>query len=454
MWPIRTPHRHSRRGMIAVQAALCLTVVLGIAALVIDLGGLQAERGHAQAVADAGALAAALRLGQNSTDKSGATTYARDIAAANGYTHGVNATITVNIPPTVTTENYFKNSQYVEVIAQFTQNRCFSAIWGSDTLPVGARAVAKSGAPAIWNASILTLNTNAQKGIELSGGSDILVPGSIIDDSTNSSTALRMGTGSYMWSGYDPNTGIASGAIQVVGGWSIGDGLAAVDPDPVHPPHVVPDPLALLPAPPLPAAPSPTPPGWVDVNTIWKSPGGSVTIDPGRYAGIRVDSGTVTMNPGIYYITGTGSSSAQVFLISGTGVTIQTVSPPGDGVLIYNGYKPGGNSTQVGQIQIKSQAVAKLSPMSSGTWQGISIFQDQAATAQITISGGSGTYIKGMLYAASAFLSSTGGSDIVPGSAFIVSSLLISGGGTMILPAPPIPVYIPGSSNAKVGLVE
>jgi len=153
------------------------------------------------------------------------------------------------------------------------------------------------------------------------------------------------------------------------------------------------------------------------------------------------------MNPGIYYITGTGSSRAQVLLIQGSSTKLT-----GDGVMIYNGYiQPGGDSTKVGQMQIKSGAVADLSPMTSGTYQGISIMQDRNVTTQITISGGSGTYIEGMVYAPKAFLSATGGSNIVPGSAFIVGSLLISGGGTMVLPVPPIPVPIPGATQGGGG---
>ena len=46
-----------RRGAIAAQAAICLGVLLGISAVTIDGGLMQAERRRAQATADAAALA-------------------------------------------------------------------------------------------------------------------------------------------------------------------------------------------------------------------------------------------------------------------------------------------------------------------------------------------------------------------------------------------------------------
>ena len=54
--------RDRRHGAVAVQVAICLTVLLGVAALAVDGGILMAERRHAQAAADAAALAAAVDL--------------------------------------------------------------------------------------------------------------------------------------------------------------------------------------------------------------------------------------------------------------------------------------------------------------------------------------------------------------------------------------------------------
>src|SRR5205807_8721013 len=59
---------------------------------------------------------------------------------ANGFPNGSTATVTVHIPPT---SGPFQNKVgYAEVIITYNQPRHFSALWGSQTLPVQARAVA------------------------------------------------------------------------------------------------------------------------------------------------------------------------------------------------------------------------------------------------------------------------------------------------------------------------
>ena len=112
----------------------------------------------------------------------------------------------------------------------------------------------------------------------------------------------------------------------------------------------------------------------------------------------------------------------------------------GNGVLIYNGQLNGSttNPTLVGRIQIASTAQVTLTPPTSGTWQGISIFQDRNNVgATMTLAGGSGTNISGLVYAAKAPVQAAGGSNVVPGSAFIVGSL-VTGGGTLSLPVPSV----------------
>src|SRR5712692_2188230 len=72
-----------RRGMVAVYVALSMTVLLGISAIALDGGILLAERRHAQATADAAALAAAAELFKNSSGT--ASQSAASVAKANGY---------------------------------------------------------------------------------------------------------------------------------------------------------------------------------------------------------------------------------------------------------------------------------------------------------------------------------------------------------------------------------
>ena len=55
MTPLSSSRLGRRRGMVAVQVSLCLTVLMGVAAVTRDGGLLLVERERAQAVAEAGA---------------------------------------------------------------------------------------------------------------------------------------------------------------------------------------------------------------------------------------------------------------------------------------------------------------------------------------------------------------------------------------------------------------
>ena len=60
------PRRHARRGAVAVQVAMSMTVLLGFSALVVDMGMIYSTRAELQRAADAAAMAAALKLGDYS----------------------------------------------------------------------------------------------------------------------------------------------------------------------------------------------------------------------------------------------------------------------------------------------------------------------------------------------------------------------------------------------------
>src|SRR5262249_21761606 len=151
-----------RRGTVVVVVALCLTGLLGVLAIAFDGGILQAERRHAQATADAAAMAAASVLYQkypqyNGVDSDGsAKNAALDIASANGHPNdGTNSIVRVTLPPA--SGPYQGLAGYAEVLVTFNQPRSFSTIFGSGTIPVRARAVAR-GAWVIPNAGVIVLD--------------------------------------------------------------------------------------------------------------------------------------------------------------------------------------------------------------------------------------------------------------------------------------------------------
>src|SRR5262249_5369888 len=149
--------------MIAVQVAVTLTALTGAVALVVDGGILLAERRHAQTTADAAALAAATDLYKNYNTKGGidggsAATSARTTASSNGYANdAVAANGTSNTPrSSIVTVQVYPNNYLggpnagtmvpkgcAEATVTYYQGRSISNIFGSGSIPLSARAVAR-----------------------------------------------------------------------------------------------------------------------------------------------------------------------------------------------------------------------------------------------------------------------------------------------------------------------
>lgn len=147
-----------------------------------------------------------------------------------------------------------------------------------------------------------------------------------------------------------------------------------------------------------------------------------VTLDPGTYVGGISVSGNarVILNPGIYYLQGGGLS------ISGN------ASISGQGVLVYNA-----PATQDDIIKITGNGNLTLSPMTTGTFAGISLFQSRASSLGVEISwdeelvwNGS-INIDGVVYLPTANLKISGNGNVnlqcLNASRFILNGLTLSG---------------------------
>jgi hypothetical protein len=134
------------------------------------------------------------------------------------------------------------------------------------------------------------------------------------------------------------------------------------------------------------------------------------TISPGVYNGGFNLSGSsvLTMDPGIYYINGGGIS-----LTGSSGIT-------GNGVFIYN--------TGGGAINLSGSGTIALSPMTSGTYQGITVFQDRSSSVGATMSGGSNVNNTGTFYFPGSKLTLSGTSGVAAmGAQIIAKNLTFSG---------------------------
>jgi hypothetical protein len=393
-----------RRGAVVVMVAVSLVAVLAITAISIDGGRLLSDHRDVQAAADAAALAAASDLYENywvnnGLDPSGTgVASAKATAAANGYTDGVNATVTVNIPPQ--SGFYTGKAGYAEVLISFNETRSFSNIFTSGPLQVSCRAVA-IGSPIAANVGILVLDPTAKGAFSTSGGGNsTVVDTPVIVDSSDPSASIATGTGTISATEFD----LTGGFVQ--NGSGTFSGPIKTNQFPTA------DPLASIP---------PPDPSTMTVQVQKKSgvqySSGNIVLQPGVYNGGISASGTasLTLMPGIYYMNGGG------FSFSGQG------SLTGNGVMIYNA--PGnGNS---GGISVTGQGSINLSPPTSGIYSGLTFFQDRSSNVTGNISGTSGTTnIVGTFYFAGALLNITGNGGVVNvGSQYISDQLALGGNG-------------------------
>ncbi len=393
----RARNRTRRRGAVAVVVTLCLIPLVGILAFTFDGGLLLASKRRTQTVADAAAHAAACMLYRNvSSDPTGldlsgkARAAALSYASANGSNNdSTTNTVVINIPPQ---SGHFANTpSYVEVIVTTIQPRIFSAILGSGSLRISARAVARGMAgqsKPYSTASVVALDPNKPNALQVTGGTNLSADSPIQVNSSNNK-AFTASNG----------VNVAAPSILVTGNYKVDNGSnvyttrdsavqTAVQPSP--------DPLASLPIP----------------NPATMASGARLgnTFTPGVYSGgLSVSNGqNVTLQPGIYYMKGGDFSISNGVNLSGTGVTIY----------LDNGSK----------FNVQGGSNVSLTPPTTGQWAGLSLYQDRNSAAPINLGNGSNVNLAGTIYAASAALNLTGGSNTHSGSQAIVGTFNVSNG--------------------------
>jgi hypothetical protein len=374
-------HPSRRRGSTIALVAVLMPVVVGVMALTLDGGLLYVQRQQAQSAADAAALAGAYQL-YNGSNFSTAQNAAIAVGSQSGFT----------IPASNVTS---PQSGYITVSVSASTPRFFSAIWGAGTNSVAAIATARGTSGAHSTAAILLLATSGNA-MMLSGTTQVAVSnGSVVVDSSSAMSVLSSGnpgptlttpeldlSGNITYSGTNPNKATVTKYNQ----------------------SATSDPLAGI------AALSSSGMTVQSTSAINLTGSSTMTLNPGVYTGGITLSGSssVTLNPGTYYINGGGIS------LSGSS------SITGNGVCIYN--------TGGGTINLSGTGNVSLSPMTSGTYAGITVFQDRSNTASATTSGGSNISNTGTFYFPSATVTLSGSGSVgVMGSQFIAKKMSFSG---------------------------
>jgi hypothetical protein len=265
------------------------------------------------------------------------------------------------------------------------------------------------------NIGILLLDPTGKNTLQDSGNGQVTVTGlyggAILVNSTNSQAATANG-----------NSSVSASEVDVGGAPGTQTSGHGIFNTPEINTNEAPyaDPLALL------AAPTPSATPFPAANISGQS---SVTLVPGTYlGGIKISGqASVTLAAGVYILEGGG------FSVSGHA----TVT--GQQVMLFN--LP---AKQSDGIQVTGQALMTVTAPISGTYKGIAIFQNQAASAPtMQFSGQANVQITGTVYASGALVQVSGGAVVSLqgngpnqiGAHLIVSDLQVSGNGVVTVDA-------------------
>jgi hypothetical protein len=421
-----TTDRDQERGQALVVFTVFLFVLLIMAALAFDVGQTLLDRRTQQGAADAAALAGSRHL-SGTTPKyqgscSGAPSNAAyaaacSVAAANGFTDGVNGIVVdVKVPPGP--ESVFSGFYpgYISVNIRSTRSSIFHGrllpnVWNAAAMGVAANGL-KAGAPY----SVMALNDTACPSLLVSGQGSI-------DAGSNIQVNSSCPAGAMQTSGQASVDVNSPGQINVVGDFQRGGG-ATVTPTPNEGAPWQPDPLEQLPEP----AAFVVPAAVVQVGGVTQTvpascPGGSTPstdvapvtcqfpssfagttwrLFPGYYpGGLKFQAGTFYLEPGIYYLGGGGfdanGNGAAIYSVDAGG----TAPPLGGGIMLFNsdehlyhdacaglatmpvGVDPA--AACLGAIKLNgSSAPIHIRAPQSGPYQGIVIFQDRDLSLQPT----------------------------------------------------------------------
>jgi hypothetical protein len=376
---------NKRRGTVAVLCATSFTGILFLTALAIDDGNLMAASRQAQNYADAAALTGCIKLAN--LHAAGTTPTADLIKTAatladtqNSFSSmGTSQTLTVNWPPkytdpntglapamcvsgtipnlTVTPKTYLNNTNSVEVYLTFTMNN--SIVSGSNTVTV--RSVASCTSAASPTMPMLITDPTGAKAFYVTGGTMSLNTAPIQVNSNNA-TAAAIDNGSATGG----NTSAVTATVKAVGGASGSFTPAAkVGGSPV--------------ADPFGAVAEPSTLGLTTFNQSVYTPNllGNVTLTPGYYPnGIYVSDGNLTMNPGLYYVSGGNFWINTTGTVTGNNVTI-----------FHNGSNSSaqlatGYGLNVGIALCPTDNNYTFTAPTSGPYAGMSFFQGSNCTGE------------------------------------------------------------------------
>jgi hypothetical protein len=345
--------QRDRRGSVAVQVALVLTVLVGFAALGLEITTLLLQQRKQQAAADAAAIAAGV-TGRTTTQL---TNEALAMTGSYGFVNGSNSVVvTVNKPATGGT--YDANS--VEVIVQKAYPARLLKLFKYTSFTIKARAVSAPGRRS--SGCLLALDTSASGAVTIRNNSSITNTNCELAANSSSSTALIL-----------ENSAHILGPVYLVGNYQLGNS-ASITGTPLVTGGVTPvvDPYASVP---LPSAPTKC-----DRTQTVTIKGKKNTLTAGYYCGgIIIDNGAdVTLGPGIYFIDGVFSLGQNSIIVGTSGVTLLFNSAP--------------------QISVAQGVALSITAPLSGDTAGMAMVSQRTVTGLFSINNNATMLIEGAMY--------------------------------------------------------
>lgn len=482
------------RGQVLVLGALAMTVLVGAAGLALDTGVATVHRRAAQAAADAAALAGADDLtgwAQTPTPQqvASAITDATNWAAANNYSGscggGGRVQVCVYSPPVSGPHAGDVHSVQVDIIEQVPT--FLLGVLNRNTTTVKAHAVATGFGSYTTNPTIALLDPTLPETLDVGITGWVNYPVNInvngpLTVNSNDSHEAEQTHNNYHFNSY---TNAVRGRIDQLGNGTIGPSSQKLA-------SPIPDPLAGVVKP-----NSSNDPDWNRLGTGYKCPRGSLPqsggctngqkpiacdsagppkascnahreneiVNPGVWYNLILDDdGSITLNPGIYIITG----SVQLVdgpdgpgKITGHGVMFYFACPSNSppywqdctpGTNNQNNTGPGGFINLTGLLNSGIEpsvdtnphilkSTYDLSAPTSGYYHGLLIFVDRQNynpnfgstedhPTELQIEGNANDHLSGTIYGAHTrglFFTSTKGSPWSIDSCFILDTLEMDG---------------------------
>ena len=400
----------AERGSVAITVALSLTVLLGFAALVVDIGLNWAARTSAQTAADSAALAGASSLLSDgglaaittvedflNRNVGGLVELPDDAGWATDGEVGNGEVVCWTMPDPVPGPGAAcpDGSNALQVTTPpIVVRYAFASVLGKTTSSIRARAAAGAGPAAPNNCVLCVLDPDDNGALEVIGLGGIDVDGGgIVVNSDHPNAVVLASAGD-----------IVANQIRVVGG--VDDrGIGSLLPEAEEGRPPVPDPLADLPTPDE-LAPPPTPAATPVQNIT-----GPVTLTPGVYDSINVNAGGfLTLEEGVYVVTEPAG-----FRVRNGGQVLR-----GDGATIYlacSDYPAPCDNELGARFRLDDGGRFQASPPASGEYAGLSIFADRGNTRSTLLFGD--VHLAGAVYTASSRL------RVFSTSAVQIDSLLV-----------------------------